>query len=70
MLVGFPGETEEDFKALLDFVRETRFTRLGAFAYSSEEGSFAARLPDPVPKEAARERLRRLLSLQEEIQAG
>jgi ribosomal protein S12 methylthiotransferase len=70
MLVGFPGETEEDFTALLDFVRETRFTRLGAFAYSSEEGSLAARLPDPVPKEVARERLRRLLSLQDEIQAG
>jgi len=68
MLVGFPGETKEDFEALLKFVEETRFTRLGAFAYSPEEGSIATRLPNPVPKEIVRERLRRLLSLQEEIQ--
>lgn len=68
MLVGFPGETEEDFRLLLDFVAETRFARLGAFAYSPEEGSIAARLPDPVPIEVTRERLRRLLSLQESIQ--
>lgn len=69
MLVGFPGETEADFELLLDFVREVRFTRLGAFAFSPEEGSIAARLPDPVPVEATRERLNRLLELQEGIQA-
>jgi ribosomal protein S12 methylthiotransferase len=68
MLVGFPGETETDFELLLDFVREVRFTRLGAFAFSPEEGSIAARLPDPVPAEATRERLDRLLELQEGIQ--
>ena len=70
MLVGFPGESEEDFDALLEFTAEVRFTRLGAFAFSPEEGSIAARLPDPVPREIARERLARLLALQEGIQAG
>ncbi len=70
MLVGFPGETEEDFSKLMDFVEETKFTRLGAFAYSPEEGSIAARLPEPVPIETTRERLRRLLSLQEKIQTA
>ncbi len=70
MLVGFPGESEEDFDALLDFTAETRFTRLGAFAFSPEEGSIAARLPDPVPREITRERLARLLELQEGIQTG
>jgi ribosomal protein S12 methylthiotransferase len=69
MLVGFPGETEVDFELLLDFVCEVRFTRLGAFAFSPEEGSIAARLPDPVPIETTRERLNRLLELQEGIQA-
>ncbi len=70
MLVGFPGESEEDFKTLLDFTAEARFTRLGAFAFSPEEGSIAARLPDPVPREIVRERLARLLALQEGIQTG
>jgi ribosomal protein S12 methylthiotransferase len=68
MLVGFPGETEADFESLLEFVEETKFARLGAFAYSPEDGSIAARLPDAVPIELTRERLRRLLSLQEQIQ--
>ncbi len=70
MLVGFPGETEEDFSKLMDFVEETKVARLGAFAYSPEEGSFAARLPDPVPVEVTRERLRKLLTLQERIQTA
>ncbi len=70
MLVGFPGEPEEDFSKLMAFVEETKFTRLGAFAYSPEEGSIAARLPDPVPIEVTRERLRRLLTLQDKIQTA
>ncbi len=68
MLVGFPGESEADFERLLEFTAETRFARLGGFVFSPEEGSLAARLPDQVPIEAARERLRRLLGLQEGIQ--
>ncbi len=70
LLVGFPGETEEDFARLLEFTGETRFTRMGAFVFSPEEKSLAARLSGRVPAEAARERLRRLLALQEKIQAG
>lgn len=69
MLVGFPGESEADFDLLLDFVEETRFARLGAFAFSPEDRSLAARLPDQVPVEAARERMARLLALQERIMA-
>ncbi|MEE9275358.1 MAG: 30S ribosomal protein S12 methylthiotransferase RimO [bacterium] len=68
MLVGFPGESEADFERLLEFTAEVRFARLGGFVFSPEEGSLAARLPDQVPKDVARERLRRLLGLQEGIQ--
>lgn len=69
MLVGFPGESEADFELLLDFVEETRFARLGGFAFSPEDRSIAARLPDQVPVELARERLARLLALQERVMA-
>ncbi len=69
MLVGFPGETDEDFELLLDFVKETRFARLGGFVFSPEDRSIAARLPDQVPVELARERMARLLALQERIMA-
>ncbi len=69
MLVGFPGETDEDFERLLDFVEETRFARLGGFVFSPEDRSIAARLPDQVPAELARERMARLLALQERIMA-
>ena len=57
MLVGFPGETDADFERLLDFVEETRFARLGGFVFSPEDRSIAARLPDQVPAELARERM-------------
>lgn len=67
MLVGFPGETDADFERLLDFVEETRFARLGGFVFSPEDRSIAARLPDQVPAELARERMARLLALQERI---
>ena len=67
MLVGFPGETDADFELLLDFAKETRFARLGGFVFSPEDRSIAARLPDQVPVELARERMARLLALQERI---
>ena len=67
VMTGFPGETEDQFKELLDFVEEARFDRLGAFAYSAEEGTPAARLPDQVPEEIRQRRLDQLMSLQNRI---
>ena len=67
LIVGFPGETEDQFKELLDFVGETEFDRLGAFAYSPEEGTPAAKLPDQLPEEIKQERLDRLMTLQQSI---
>lgn len=68
MMVGFPGETEEAFGRLLDFVREERFERLGAFAYCEEEGTFAANnLPDSISEEVKKDRLDRLMAVQQEI---
>ena len=66
-MVGFPGEEEEDFARLCDFVRETRFDRVGVFRYSDEEGTAAHRLPGKVPRAVARERYHRLLEIQQEI---
>lgn len=66
-IVGYPGETEEQFEELLDFVREIRFDRLGAFAYSPENGTRAATMPGHVPPEVRAERLDRLMTLQREI---
>ena len=66
-IVGFPGETEEDFNCLLDFVRRIRFDRMGAFAYSPEEGTVGASMPDQVPEEIKQERLDRLMTVQAEI---
>jgi tRNA A37 methylthiotransferase MiaB len=63
MIVGYPGETDAQFDALCDFVRETRFTHLGVFAYQAEEGTPAAAMPDQVPegvKEARREEVMRI----------
>lgn len=68
LLVGFPGETEDDFEQLLDFVKRMRFDRMGAFAYSEEEGTFAAKTyEDDVPAEVKQERVDRLMKLQERI---
>lgn len=68
MIVGHPGETEAEFAELLDFVRETRFERLGAFTYSEEEGTWGAEhLKDDVPAAVKQERLDRLMELQREI---
>ncbi|MDE6301390.1 MAG: 30S ribosomal protein S12 methylthiotransferase RimO [Muribaculaceae bacterium] len=68
LMTGFPGETEEAFDNLMDFVREQRFDRMGAFAYCEEEDTAAARnLTDDIPPEVKQERLDRLMALQEEI---
>ena len=68
MIVGHPGETEEDFGELLDFVREARFERLGAFTYSEEEGTYGAEhFRDDIPQEVKNARLDVLMSLQKEI---
>ena len=70
MMVGFPGETDDDFQQLLDFVRWARFERLGAFAYSEEEGTYSAlHYKDDVPEEVKRERLDILMAVQQEISA-
>lgn len=70
LMVGFPGETEEDFEELMDFVRKARFERMGAFAYSEEEGTYAAEhYEDDVPADVKQSRLDRLMALQEEISA-
>lgn len=67
VIVGFPGETDEDFETLCEFVRESRFDRLGAFRYSDEENTSALDLPDKVPAKLARKRYRELLALQQAI---
>lgn len=67
IIVGFPGETEAQFQELLDFLEEAEFDRLGAFAYSPEEDTPAARMPDQIPEEVKRERLDRLMTLQADI---
>ena len=68
LMVGFPGEGEQEFGELMDFVREARFERMGAFAYSEESGTWAAQnLDDSTPQEVKQDRLQQLMSLQEEI---
>jgi ribosomal protein S12 methylthiotransferase len=67
LIVGFPGEGEDEFKALLEFVREIEFDHLGAFKYSLEEGTPASRMPDPIPESVKEERLRTLMELQRRI---
>jgi len=67
IIVGFPGETEEDFENLIRFVRQVEFDRLGVFTYSNEEGTPASRLPDHVPEEVKEERAHRLMELQRRI---
>ncbi len=70
LMVGFPGETEEDFQELMDFVRWARFERMGAFAYSEEEGTYSARhYKDSIPDAVKQSRLDRLMALQQTISA-
>ncbi len=67
-MVGFPGETDEDFKELLDFVKSARFERMGAFVYSEEDGTPASEMfSDDIPDEVKRQRLDTLMSVQQEI---
>ena len=66
-IVGFPGETEEEFTELLDFLKQAQLDRVGAFAYSPVEGAVANILPNHIPPELQQERLARLMLLQEEI---
>lgn len=67
LIVGFPGETEKDFKELEEFVQDVEFERLGVFKYSREEGTFAAELPEQVPEEVKEERYHRLMRIQQKI---
>src|SRR5690606_35157017 len=67
IIVGFPGETEEDFQATLDVVRQARFAQAFTFQYSPRPGTPAASFPDQVPAEVVRERYQRLVALVEEI---
>src|SRR3989475_10167102 len=66
-IVGFPGETEEEFASLLDFIRRTRFERLGIFKYSQEEGSRAAKMPRQIPAKIKNARYRAAMSVQQQI---
>lgn len=70
LMVGFPGETQDDFHELLEFVRTQRFERMGAFAYSEEDGTYSANnYEDDVPAEVKQRRLDELMILQQEISA-
>ncbi len=70
LMVGFPGETEDDFNELLDFVRWAKFERMGAFVYSEEEDTYSAKhYPDDIPEEVKERRLDQLMALQQEISA-
>ena len=67
VIVGFPGESEGDFKAMLDLLEELRFDRVGAFTYSVEDGTPAAEMPDQIPDSLKRERLEQLMDVQRMI---
>ena len=70
LMVGFPSETEQDFEELKDFVRKVRFDRMGAFAYSEEEGTYSAdKYEDNIPDEVKQQRLDELMAIQQEISA-
>lgn len=70
LMVGFPGETEADFRELMDFARWARFERMGAFAYSEEEGTYGAQhYKDDVPAEVKQRRLDELMAQQQEVSA-
>jgi ribosomal protein S12 methylthiotransferase len=66
-IVGFPGETEEEFQYLLDFIERTRFERLGVFKYSQEEGSRAARMDGQLSQKTKQARYNRAMELQQRI---
>lgn len=66
-IVGFPGETEDAFETLLEFIERTRFERLGVFKYSQEDGSRAAKMPEQIPAGIKNERYRRAMTVQQRI---
>jgi len=66
-IVGFPGETEEEFEEMLNFVQEAKFDRAGAFKYSQEEGTPAGEMGEQIPEEVKEERLERLMEIQSEV---
>ncbi|WP_348685821.1 30S ribosomal protein S12 methylthiotransferase RimO [Aeromonas bestiarum] len=66
-IVGFPGETEEEFQMLLDFIDKAELDRVGCFKYSPVEGAKANELPDPVPEEVQEERFQRFMELQQQV---
>jgi ribosomal protein S12 methylthiotransferase len=66
-IVGYPGETEQEFQTLLDFIEEIRFDRLGAFAFSFEPGTYSEALGDPIPEEVKLDRQGRLMEKQQQI---
>ena len=69
-MVGFPGETEEDFRELVEFTKWARFERMGAFAYSEEDGTYSAQhYEDDVPQEVKQQRLDKLMRVQQNISA-
>ena len=67
IIVGFPGESDSDFKELYDFVEEVEFDRLGVFTYSEEEGTHGASLKDDIPMEIKTERMDAIMMLQQDI---
>jgi ribosomal protein S12 methylthiotransferase len=69
-IVGFPGETEEDFQMLLDWLQEAQLDRVGCFKYSPVDGAKANELPDPVPEAVKEERWQRFMAVQQEISAA
>ena len=69
-VVGFPGETEEDFQYLLDWLEEAQLDRVGAFRFEPVEGAAANALPDPVPEEVKQERYERIMALSARICAA
>jgi ribosomal protein S12 methylthiotransferase len=66
-IVGFPGETDQEFETLLEFIKRVRFERLGIFKYSQEEGSRAAKMPGQIPAKLKNDRFRTAMSIQQEI---
>ena len=67
LIVGFPGETKENFEELLDFVKNTKFDKLGTFMYSKEEGTPAAKLPDQIHGNTKKARYNKIMEAQQEI---
>src|SRR5213078_2925901 len=68
-IAGFPGETEEDFQMLLDFLQEAQLDRVGCFAYSAVDGAVANSLPDPIPDAIKEERRARFMAAQADVSA-